>query len=292
MDTTTSIHMVSQYSVKFFILLGLWALAFYPVYPELFFTWLNDSNNSHGILVPIVSLYFIWHNREKLHRARIDSCKWGAVILLLSSLLYLLSLAGHVAFSARLMLVFSLIGLVMFNLGLEKFKVIAFPLVFLFFMIPIPISITSMVALPLQLFATNISAVIIRFFSIPVFQEGNMLYFAQTQLEVAEACSGIRSIVSLIMLSTIFVYISKKGWGNKIVLLTSAIPLAILANIIRVSGTGILAHFYGAQVAQGFLHEFSGLAVFAFGFLVLCLEFFWLEKTSKKRRLYRSSTHH
>lgn len=110
-----------------------------------------------------------------------------------------------------------------------------------------------------------------------------MLYFAQTQLEVAQACSGLRSIVALTMLSVIFVYLSRKGIVGKIILLASAIPIALLANIIRVTGTGILAHFYGSVVARGFLHEFSGLIVFVFGFLVLSLEFSLLNKIGTKK---------
>ena len=110
-----------------------------------------------------------------------------------------------------------------------------------------------------------------------------MLYFAQTQLEVAEACSGIRSIVSFTVLSVIFAYLLDKGWSRRIILLLSAIPLALFANIVRVSGTGILAHFYGSRIARGFLHEFSGLAVFGFGFVLLLGEYILLNRVSSKQ---------
>ena len=150
-------------------------------------------------------------------------------------------------------------------------------------MVPVPDSILNIVAFPLQLFATKISSHIIAALSIPVYREGNMLYFVQTQLEVAEACSGLRSIMALTMLSVIFVYLLDKGWLRKVILLASAIPLALIANIIRVSGTGILAHFHGEKVARGFLHEFSGLAVFAFGFILLFLEYSLLNKSGSKQ---------
>jgi exosortase len=148
-------------------------------------------------------------------------------------------------------------------------------------MIPVPDSVLNLVSFPLQLFATKISAAVIQALSIPAYREGNMLYFAKTQLEIAEACSGIRSIISFTMLSTIFAYLLDNGWTRRLILLASAIPLAIFANIVRVTGTGILAHFYGEKVARGFLHEFSGLAVFAFGFVLLSIEFFVLNRVSR-----------
>lgn len=268
---------------KFLMLLSLWIACFHPLYSELANTWLNHSNNSHGLLVPFISLYFIYEKKEQLGEVEVTPFYLGAVFLLISMAGYLISLAGGIAFIARIMLVLSLISLILFALGKEVFKVIFFPLFFLLFMVPIPESFVALVSLPLQGFATTISAAIIKAFSIPVYQEGNMLYFAQTQLEVAQACSGIRSIVSLTMLSFIFVYLSKRGFSQKLILLLSAIPIALIANIIRVSGTGILAHFYGSIVAQGFLHEFSGLAVFVFGFLVLMLEFSLLNKYAEDR---------
>jgi exosortase len=136
-------------------------------------------------------------------------------------------------------------------------------------MIPIPVSILSMVSLPLQRIATSISAFLIRLTSIPTYKEGNMLYFVQTQLEVAEACSGIHSMMAMLMLSSLIVYMRPMKNTGRAILVASAIPIAMLANIVRVSGTGILAHFYGEFVARGFLHEFSGIVVFWFGLVLL-----------------------
>lgn len=263
---------------KFLILLFLWLVAFIPVYPQLVWTWLNHSDNSHGILVPLVSAYFIWQKKKELRLSEISNSNWGGVILAISMGLYLLSYTGGVAVVSRAMIVSSLIGLVLFTLGKEFFSLLVFPLLFLFFMVPVPDSILGLVALPLQLFATKVSTFVIQLFSIPAYREGNMLYFTQTQLEVAEACSGIRSIMSFGMLSFIFAYMMDKIWWKRIVLILSTIPLALFANIVRVTGTGILAHFYGDIVARGFLHEFSGLAVFAFGFVLLLGEFLLLNK--------------
>jgi exosortase len=151
-------------------------------------------------------------------------------------------------------------------------------------MVPVPDTVLGMVSFPLQLLATKISVGMIQFCSIPVFREGNMLFFTNTQLEVAEACSGIRSIVSLSMLSILFAYMSLKGWWRKAILVVSAIPIALLANVLRISGTGVLAHYFGDQVARGFLHEFSGMVVFALGMLVLFMEMKILNRTGAGAR--------
>jgi exosortase len=269
--------------LKAFIVFALLAVVFYPVYPDLWNAWMNHSNNSHGILVPFVSMYFIWDRRSALKTTDISSSRWGLVVLVISLLFYLLALVGGITVVSRVMIVFTLIGAVLYLYGVRIFKILAFPLFFLLFMVPVPVSIVGMVSLPLQTFATKISAGIIQSCSIPVLREGNMLYFVQTQLEVAEACSGIRSIIAITMLSWIFVYLSKGSLTQKVILLCSAIPIALLANILRVSGTGILAHFYGDKVARGFLHDFSGLAVFVFGMLILLVEYALLKKIFANR---------
>jgi exosortase len=259
------------------LLLGLFIVTYYPVFPELFDAWMNNSDDSHGALVPIIAAYLIWQRRERLAQAPIESFGWGGVLLAMSLLVYALSYAGAVAVISRLTMVATLIALVLFNLGKKAFALMAFPLCFLVFMVPVPVSIYSLAAFPLQLFASWISAGVISMLQIPVLREGNMLYFAQTQLEVAEACSGLRSMTSFIMLSCLFSYIMKPGWNKKIVIVLTAIPLSIFANIVRVTGTGILAHFIGGKAAEGFLHDFSGFAVFAFGFILLLLVYRLLE---------------
>jgi exosortase len=270
-------------SIKFSILIALWFVCFIPIYPDLVQTWLHHSDNSHGILVPLVSAYFIWQKKGELTLKKISNSSWGAIILAISMGLYLLNYAGAIAVVSRAMIVSSLIGLVIFTLGKEIFSILTFPLLFLFFMVPVPDSILGLVSFPLQLFATKVSTFFLQAFSVPAYREGNMLYFSQTHLEVAEACSGIRSIMSFGMLSFVFAYMMNKIWWKRIVLVLSTIPLALFANIVRVTGTGILAHFFGDKVARDFLHEFSGLAVFAFGFVVLFVEYVLLNRVSGKQ---------
>lgn len=258
---------------KFAVLLLVWAAVFSPVVPAMVGTWLNHSDNSHALLVPLIAMYFVWIKREELGRIEISGSAVGWLFLAVTLVVYLVSFVGGIAVFARLMIVFSLFGLLWSCMGWQVVRVLAFPLGFLVFMVPVPDSVLGMVSFPLQLLATKIAAGAIQFCSIPVYREGNMLYFVHAQLEVAEACSGIRSIISLTMLSVIFAHLSGNGWWRKALLIFSAIPIAMLANILRVSGTGILAHFFGNKVARGFLHEFSGLAVFVFGLVLLFLVF-------------------
>lgn len=273
---------LNKTKLKFLVLLILWAVAFIPVYPDLISKWFSHSNNSHGILVPFISAFLIWQKRNEIWQAPVSNSKLGAIILASSTGLYLLSYAGAVAVVSRAMIVLSLAGLVLFTLGKNIFSNIKFPIFYLLFMIPVPDSVYSLVAFPLQLIATKVSAFIIHTLSIPAYCEGNMLYFAQTQLEVAEACSGLRSLMAFIMLGFLFAYMIDKSWNKQIILVLSTIPLAFFANIVRVTSTGILANFFGEKLARSFLHEFSGLVIFAFGFILLSVEYLLLNKVSEK----------
>ena len=262
-------------SIKITLLLILWAMIFSPVFFGLYDAWIGQANsdNSYGILVPCISLYFVWLKKENLKHATIKSSTAGLNLLIASLLLYLVSYAGGIVFLQRVTIVLSLNGLILFVLGKETYKLLLFPLLFLFFMVPIPESVVGMVSFPLQTYATIISTKIIQWCGIPVYREGHMLYFSQTQLEVAEACSGIRSISAMVMLSVIFMNQSDNNRRLKMIIILSSVVIAFIANILRVSGTGILAHFYGAGVAKGFLHEFSGMSVFAFGLVMMFIEY-------------------
>lgn len=255
--------------VRLMALLLLWGTAFAPLFPKLVNEWLQHSDNSHAFLVPLISLYLLWQKKSAFKTTPVKSSAIGATLFIFSLILYGLSYGGGLAFPARVAMISSLFGLLWFCLGNSSARLFAFPVAFLFFMIPVPYSVMSLVSMPLQLMVTTASADLIGRCSIPVYREGNMLYFMKTQLEVADACSGIRSIMSLSMLALLLAYLTRPGWWRKALLIASAIPIAMMANIGRVSGTGILAHFYGDKVAKGFLHDFSGLLVFFFGFALL-----------------------
>jgi exosortase len=264
--------------LQFIFLLALLIILFSPVYYSLFHDWFFYNNNSHGILIPFISLYFIWRSRPSINLEEAEISYTGLSIFLIGLLLYLIGYAGRIDILSRIAFVTAIIGFVFYNFGYHVFKKIAFPLCFLYLMIPIPVSIESVVSFRLQLWATQISSSIIETLSIPVVREGNILHFSNCSLEVAEACSGIRSLMAYFTLACIFGYLMKGSFLRRSLLIPIAVPLAFLVNIVRVVGTGLLADHFGPKVAMGFLHEFSGIIVFILGFFIFLIIFMLIEK--------------
>jgi len=262
-------------TILLFVLLGM---LFYPIFPDLYLDWTLNDNNSHGILVPFISLYLVWRKRDDIILAEARSSYWGLAVLVTGLILYVLGYGGGMVVLQRAAFVIAVIGVVLYNYGTAVFSKIMFPLAFLFFMIPIPIAIEALVSLRLQLWVSEISSILLNALSVSVLREGNILHFASTSLEVAEACSGIRSLAAFIMLGCLLGYLLSGSYSRKILLVLVAVPLAFIVNIIRVVGTGILAHRYGAAVAQGFFHEFSGIGVFLAGLVLFMVIFLALEE--------------
>lgn len=251
------------------LLLALVAALFYPAVRVLAQVCSDDPNNSHIFLVPLISAYLAWQRREELAALPLATSGRGLGVFAAGLGLYLLGHLSRIQALCNLALATTAIGLVWFNLGGRVWRTLRFPLLFLFFLVPPPGSLVKFATFPLQLFATKVSAATLKLLAIPVLREGNMLYFAHTQLEVAEACSGIRSMMAFLMLGVLFAYLTRGGKGRRLLLVALAVPLAIVMNIVRVTGTGVLAYLYDDRVARGFLHEFSGLLVFAAGFAVM-----------------------
>ena len=234
--------------------------------------WWNDPNNSHGLLVPFITLYLISERWTTLRRTLVKPSWIGAGVLILGVLALVAGNVGAELFVQRSSLILVIVGLIWFNLGYAQAKQLAFPVLFLSLAIPLPSIVLNAVSFPLQLFAARCAEQVLYLLSIPVFREGNVIHLAHTTLEVAEACSGIRSLVSLITLSVIFAYFSQRHWAARTLLAASAIPIAVVTNAARVAGTGILAQVFGETAAQGFYHTFSGWLVFVVATLLLILE--------------------
>jgi exosortase len=224
---------------------------------------------SHGFLIPIVSLYFVYERRKGLSVVNASTSWGGFGLLIFGILLFLLGNLATEYFTMRFSMLVVLGGIAHFLLGKEVFKALIFPIIFLIFMIPIPSVLMDRITFPMQLFASKVAAKSLYLIGIPVLREGNIIELANTSLEVAEACSGIRSLISLLALSVVFAYFSQKTNLKRVLLVLSTFPIAIIANAARVTGTGILAHHYGDQVAQGFFHGFSGWILFVVAFVCL-----------------------
>jgi exosortase A len=231
--------------------------------------WINMPDFSHGFLIPIVSLYFLYERRKTLS-ALTPSSNWlGLGLIIFGIALLLLGNLATEYFTMRFSMLVVFGGVILFLLGKEYFEALFFPIIFLIFMIPIPSILMDRITFPMQLFASKVAANTLYLVGIPILREGNVMLLANTSLEVAEACSGIRSLISLLALSIVFAYLSQRVTWKRVVLVLSTFPIAIIANAARVSGTGILAHYYGDSVAQGFFHGFSGWILFVVAFVCL-----------------------
>jgi exosortase len=193
----------------------------------------------------------------------------GAGLLALGLLMLVVGSVGAELFLQRFSLVVVVAGLVWLILGTALLRELAFPLAFLVFMVPLPAIVLNAVAFPLQLFAAQSATFCMQVGGIPVLREGNTIVLTNTTLEVVEACSGIRSLQALLALGAVYGYFSQKPVWKRWALLFLSIPIAIAANALRVAGTGFLAHFVGAEAAQGFYHSFAGWMVFAVAFVLL-----------------------
>jgi exosortase D (VPLPA-CTERM-specific) len=247
--------------------LVLWL--FFPVFRHLVYQWWDDENYSHGFLIPLMSGYFIWQRRGQLARFPLSPSPLGLIVLAVGVGLLLLGTTAAELFTTRVSFLVVLTGLALSFLGPQHLRMLAFPIAYLFFMIPPPAIVFNAIAFPLQLFAARTATAGLQLLDIPVLREGNLITLANTSLEVAEACSGIRSLVTLLALATTLAYFTHRGLWRSGILVVSALPIAIIANASRVAGTGILAHFYGPQVAQGFFHTFSGWFLFLVAAMLL-----------------------
>jgi eight transmembrane protein EpsH (proposed exosortase) len=245
-------------------------LLFFGLYYQIIFymvkDWYNDSNYSHGFLIPFISAYIIWTNREKIANTKIKSDGLGFLILTFGLVLYILGVTGAEFFTMRFSMIPVLFGMVYCICGREMTKNFLVPIGFLVCMIPIPSILFNIVAFPLKLFAASVATNVIQFLNIPIVREGNVIHLTGITLEVADACSGIRSLMSMIALGVAYAYLFQNSVLKKFILVLFIVPITIAANVVRVTGTGILSHYVGAAAAQGFFHEFAGIFVFLVAF--------------------------
>jgi len=245
---------------------------YWPVLKALAVQLYDDPDSSHGFLVPLISAYFVWERREKLLALPVVPSLWGIGVLGFGLIMLLIGSVGVELYTQRTSLIMVLAGLVLLVLGREFLRVLVFPFVFLLFMVPLPAIVVNAVSFPLQMFAAKTAAFCLFNLGIPVLREGNVIMLASTTLEVAEACSGIRSLQALLALGTVYAYFTQTVMWKRWALVLLSIPIAIAANAFRVSGTGVLAHYFGIEAAEGFYHTFSGWLIFvvAFALLLAC----------------------
>ena len=260
MDFSKNSRVLIFTSVLIFIAVGA---LYWPVIVPMVKQWASDDNYSHGFLVPIISLYLAYMRKNELQSANIHPCNAGLALVLFGLMMLLLGWVATELLTMRSSLVVVLSGSILYLWGWEIFKILLAPLCYLFLMVPIPAVLYDAAAFPLKLFVTNVSVLSMKALGIVVWQEGNILMFPNITLEVADACSGLRSIMSLLALGAAYAFVLHTLIRDRIILIVSTLPIAILTNCLRVVATGVLAQYFGSAAAEGFFHEFAGLFVFA-----------------------------
>ena len=258
---------------------GLWApialsvaafgFLYRAVIAKLVYDWTYDGNFSHGFLIVPIAAYLVWERRKKLAATPIEPTVVGLVLLVGSLATLAAGILGAELFLSRVSMVGVIGSVVLFTTGWRFLRVLMFPLAFLLLMIPIPAIVFNQISLPLQLLASKAAEYTLQMAHIPVLREGNVIVLANTSLEVAEACSGIRSLISLVTLAIVYGYFSDARVWARFVLTLAAVPVAVVSNAARVAGTGVAAHYYGPQAAEGFFHTFSGWMLFLVAFVML-----------------------
>lgn len=247
------------------------AVTYRNVVPGMVSDWDNDPNYSHGFLVPLISAYFVWQSWAQIRNIKVRPSLFGLLVVVGSLALLILGYVGTEYYTMRSSLVFLLAGVILFWCGWAILRALALPVGFLLFMVPLPYIVYDAVAFPLKLMVAKFSVFSLKMLGVVVWRDGNIIRFPQTVLEVADACSGLRSLMSLLALAVAYAFISQTSNLKRTVLVLSAIPIAIFTNMVRVIVTGILAQYYGAAAAEGFFHEFAGFVVFAVAMVLLFL---------------------
>lgn len=231
--------------------------------------WWTDPNYSHGFIVPFFSAFLIWKDRKRLAEIEAQPSWTGLLIVAGGAAILIFGVLGAELFTSRTSLLFIIAGFVVYFQGWKYFRAVIFAWLFLFLMVPPPDLIMNMVTMPLQFLASDLATFFLRVFGVPVLESGNVLQLSNMSLEVVEACSGIRSLISLVTLAIIYGYLLEESYVLRAVLAVAALPIAVLANGLRIMGTGITGLYWDPDKAQGFFHEFSGWVIFILSLIAL-----------------------
>jgi len=254
---------------------GGWLLLFLSIwlYHVILFRlavqWWTDPDFSHGFFVPAFALFVLWQDRHRLASIQPAPSWSGLPIVVFSLAMLVFGVLGVELFTSRSSLLALVAGLIILFRGWPLFRAVLFPWAFCFLMIPLPAIILQRITFPLQLFASSLATSCIQAVGIPAVRIGNLIKLPHITLEVGAACSGLRSLVSLITLAIIYGYLMENRNRVRVALAMAAVPIAIAANVFRIFVTGVLAERWDPDKAMGFFHEFQGWLVFVVSLLLL-----------------------
>jgi exosortase len=273
---------IGRFIRRWWLLIAAFAIVYGHTLPSLFREWWTNDDYAHGLFTPFAIAYLVYQRREQLFSIPLSPTKIGFFLVLISQLILLVGFLGAEFFLQRISVVVFLAGLILFLWGWTAFYRTAFGLILIVLAIPLPAIVFNAVALPLQLLASSMAEAVLDLIHVPVYREGNILELPNhLVLNVTEACSGIRSLVTLVALAALLTMLRESrgvpSW-LRLLFVLSAIPIALVANALRVALTGLLAFNFGIAAAEGFFHSFSGALVFIFACSALLIEMLFMQK--------------
>ena len=253
-----------------FLLAGMFILTYIPTLLWMWDRWFaRDSYYSHGILIPFVSGFLVWQMRDELAAIKPRRSPWGMPLIITGLCVHLMSSLLRVYFTSGFSMPVVLSGLVLFFYGSKTLKKITFPVAFLIFMIPVPLVVITNISFKMKIFAAQIATAALNSMGLEAVRSGSVLKMQHTYVVVDDICSGLRSLISLTALGSIFAWWMKGPMPKRILLFCSTIPIAIATNVLRIVFLSFVSEVWGSQYATGFVHDFSGFMVFALAFVLL-----------------------
>src|SRR5271163_2252680 len=249
----------------------LLAVIYYRVAIKLVHDWYTIPDYSHGFLVPFFAIFLIWDKRKYLNTVPVRQSWAGITLVLFALCVLILGVYGVELFTARISFVLLMTGLIWTFSGWAMVRALRFPLLVLVLAIPFPAILFNQITFPLQLLASRIASDILPLLGVPTLHEGNVIELPVMKLEVAEACSGIRSLMSLFTLAVFYGYFLERTNRRRVIMALASIPIAVTANVARIVGTGLCVQYWDPDKALGFFHEFSGWVMFVISLACLYL---------------------
>ncbi len=257
--------------LPYIIVAILLVVLYYRVAVKLVYDWYTIPDYSHGFLVPLFAAFLVWDKRKVLKAIPIRQTWSGIVLVVFSIMVLILGVYGVELFTARISFILMITGLIATFFGWAMVRELRFPLLVLVLAIPFPAILFNRITFPLQLLASRIASDILPLLRVPTLHEGNVIELPVMKLEVAEACSGIRSLMSLFTLAVFYGYFLERTTKRRVILALASIPIAVTANVARIVGTGLCVQYWAPEKALGFFHEFSGWVMFVVSLACLFL---------------------
>jgi exosortase len=259
------------YWLPYVLVAILLVVLYYRVAVKLVYDWYTIPDYSHGFLVPLFAAFLVWDKRKVLKAIPVRQTWSGIVLVVFSIMVLILGVYGVELFTARISFILLMTGLIATFFGWAMVRELRFPLLVLVLAIPFPAILFNRITFPLQLLASRIASDILPLLGVPTLHEGNIIELPVMKLEVAEACSGIRSLMSLFTLAVFYGYFLEKTTKRRVILALASIPIAVTANVARIVGTGLCVQYWDPEKALGFFHEFSGWVMFVVSLACLYL---------------------